>query len=89
MTMSINELIERSSHCIVTDGAGNVHSAVKAKIEDLRAIEQEIARLKEIEHLAWHVCEASWDDDAAPTEMFVAREEFEELCEVLPEEHPE
>ena len=40
---TIQEIIDRSSHCTATDGAGNYHSCVKAKIADLRIIEAELA----------------------------------------------
>jgi len=35
---AVQRIIDRSSHCMVTDGAGAVHSAVKAKISDLLAL---------------------------------------------------
>lgn len=43
---SVQRLIDTSSHCMVEDGAGNIHPAVKAKVSDLRQIERELADWK-------------------------------------------
>ena len=43
----IQRLIDSSSHCMVEDGAGKIHAAVKAKISDLRILELEYASLRE------------------------------------------
>jgi flagellar biosynthesis/type III secretory pathway M-ring protein FliF/YscJ len=84
--MTIDEIINRSSHCVVTDGAGKVYSAIKVKVEDLRTIEAQIDELQRVKHLAWHVLESS---EERGDEIVVARSDFEALVEVLPLEHPQ
>lgn len=44
--LTIQQIIDRSSHCMVTDGAGQIHDAVKAKLSDLRTLERELAESK-------------------------------------------
>lgn len=41
--ITVQQIIDRSSHCMVQDGTGKWHSAVKAKISDLRQLENEAA----------------------------------------------
>jgi hypothetical protein len=47
--------------------------------------EAEIQRLKEIEHLAWHLLD---DSEVRDYECIVSRRDFDALSELLPEEHP-
>lgn len=47
----------------------------------------ELRRLREIEHLAWHVCESSEEDVSAKT-ITVDPGDFEALSKALPMEHP-
>lgn len=45
------------------------------------------ARLHEILHLAWHVCESS-EEDATTGTITVDAADFKALAEALPMEHP-
>lgn len=47
----------------------------------------ELARLKEIEHLAWHLMDGS-EERVTENEIVVAREDYEALSKLLPEGHP-
>ena len=48
---------------------------------------EELKRLKEIEHLAWHLLDDS-EDRVLENEIVVTRENFEKLSKLLPEGHP-
>ena len=48
----------------------------------------ELKRLREIEHLAWHVCESSSEDVKART-ITVDLDDFNALVAMLSEEHPQ
>ena len=67
-------------------------------LEALRAVPQwipvsewlpERERLRNIEHLAWHVCESSSDDTDMPNSALVDDAALKELCDALPMEHPD
>jgi hypothetical protein len=47
----------------------------------------ELKRLREIEHLAWHVCEGSEEDASAGT-ITVDAKDLKALAAALPMEHP-
>ena len=44
-TPTVQQIIDRSSHCMVEDGARTLHDAVKAKVSDLRLIERKLAQM--------------------------------------------
>jgi hypothetical protein len=52
-----------------------------------QALQAELKRLRNIEHLAWHVCESSEDRVLGP-DIIIDRADFEALASSLPEEHP-
>lgn len=49
--------------------------------------EKIIERLKEIEHLAWHLVDNA-EDRVMQDEIVIDRQDFESLCKLLPEDHP-
>lgn len=50
-------------------------------------IKREIERLREIEHLAWHVCESS-EENVHAGRITVDWDDFMALSKALPMEHP-
>jgi hypothetical protein len=52
--------------------------------------EKELARLREIEHLAWHLMDDS-EEDATTGEITIrpTREDYHALSKLLPEDHPQ
>ena len=60
---TVQRIIDGSSHCLVCDGNGDLHDAVKAKISDLRQIERQLAEArKHLRHASTFMVE-SLDDD--------------------------
>jgi len=45
---TVQQIIDGSSHCMVRDGTGDLHDAVKAKISDLRQIERQLAEAQRV-----------------------------------------
>lgn len=50
-------------------------------------VKVEMGRLREIEHLAWHVCESS-EEDVAAGRITVDAKDLKALAAALPMEHP-
>lgn len=60
------------------------------RLEKLLSERGDIERLREIEHLAWHVMDAS-EENAQTGEVTITpmREDYDRLSELLPEGHPD
>lgn len=53
----------------------------------LQTLVKEIERLKEIEHLIWHILEDSEENNTG-TISFEQSEDYRQLCKLLPVNHP-
>lgn len=51
--------------------------------------EKELVRLREIEHLVWHVLDDSEEDAATGNISIVPNDDYLKLCDLLPQDHPE
>ena len=77
------------------EDAGAAHKAFMEVMGALRrdgpssVSAEELKRLREIEHMAWHVLDDSAEDAQTGDVSITPSEDYFKLCELLPEAHPE
>lgn len=55
----------------------------------LPAVVRELERLREIEHMAWHILDDSEEDAQSGNITIFASDDYFALCKLLPEDHPD
>lgn len=77
--------IEGSATEATRDFAANMAMTIRAEIGSARPEEKEMARLREIEHAAWHAIEAC---EERGDHLIIPLDEAVVLTKLLPEAHP-